>query len=139
MSETVRAIHHWRCRGCGGLASTPADEDVCECGPCGREMAPLAVVQPDDSIDMEQLAGEMLTALGPYWHQQDSMSPVEAITKVLAERDRSIRALAWAVDWIERIAEVPVPGTDEQEDWERFAAAQEILRTDATNQKEVGG
>lgn len=96
-------------------------------------------VPHDDSIDMERLADEMLAALAPYWHRQTSMTPMAAITKALAELDRSIQALAWAVDWIERIAEVPVPGTDEQEDWERFAAAQEILRTGATNQEEVGG
>lgn len=56
-----------------------------------------------------------------------------ALDEVMAERDRYRQALAWAVDWIERIAEVPVPGTDEQEDWERFAAAKELLR--ASNQK----
>lgn len=65
-------------------------------------------------------------------------TPAE-VEAAYGELDRSIQALAWAIDWIERIAEVPVPGTDEQEDWERFAAAQEILRTAATNQKEVGG
>lgn len=35
----------------------------------------------DDSIDMEQLAGEMLWALAPYWHQQDSMTAPAAITE----------------------------------------------------------
>lgn len=47
----------------------------------------------DDSIDMEHLAGEMLAALAPYWHRQTSMTPMAAITKALAERDRYREAL----------------------------------------------
>jgi hypothetical protein len=42
--------------------------------------------------------------------------------------ERLVSALKWSLNWIEECAEVPVPGTDEQEDWERWEGANEHLK-----------
>ncbi len=42
-------------------------------------------------------------------------------------------ALDWALSWIEQVSEAPIPGEEhgEQQDWERWEAAHELVRKGA--------
>ncbi len=52
-------IRHWRCGECGGLASTSAHADVCECWPCGgREMGVFDLVVLEAERDRYRQIGD---------------------------------------------------------------------------------
>jgi hypothetical protein len=98
----------------------------------GRGFVKVASMQPDpegDFVGIRDLAFRLAEERKKLVDQAaDAVKFAETqYEEVCAERDRLVTGLRWALEWIEKIAEVPIPH-DEQDEWESYDAAKEALQ-----------